>query len=385
MFKKFSESLDKTRDKQSREKGAGPEQVEGPVFATSEELAEKEELLKALKQIESDKSIEGLTKQKEIYAKLFQLDERRKQRIAREKGEASLGELPEKLKLPEQYASQKDILERTGILEKLSSGEPGIRGIDNKEYVMPKYEDILQRIEAKGEILKTKIEQGFTKLLIVPFGMKLDDLIEKYSQVILEHHKAGTLLATKEKPTDPDEALELDENQPAWKWDGYNNADIEGKLVYFPKEFSQNHQGKTKEELIKEQGGWNILLIEDLPNIPRAGKGKIIQNRKQLEANKTPNEYLQTLQTDKQYQNESGMTPEDQVSYAITHLEQTNQVIDDYSGKGSASYQLGAYFAASGGVPHACWNRGFRQAFLGRPDPGNRYSGLGARGAVRVG
>ena len=268
-----------------------------PVFATQEELAEKQQLLQALKEAEKDDSIQSLEKQKEILIKMNNLDERRKQRIAREKGEVLLGELPEKLKLPEQYESQKDILEKAGILEKFSSGELGIRGIDNKIYPLPKYEDILQRIEAKGEILKTKIEQGFVKLLIVPFGMKLDDLIEKYGQLILKHHKAGKLLATKKKPTDPDEKLELNENQPVWKWDGYNNADIEGKLVYYPKEFSKGkHQGKTKQEILNQtKQGFHIILIEDLPNIPREGKGKTVKNRKQLEANKTPNEYLKTL------------------------------------------------------------------------------------------
>ena len=372
----FKESFKQIR---LREKAPAKE----PVFATPEELAEKEQLLKALKQVESDKSIEGLTKQKEILIKLTRLDERRKERIAREKGEATLGELPEKLKLKEQYAGQKDILRNIGVLERLSSGE-GIKGIDNKEYLIPTYEEILQRIEAKEEILKTKTEQGFTKLLIVPFGMKLDELIEKYSKVILKHHKAGKLLATKENPKDPDEPLELDENQPVWKWEGYDNADIEGKLVYFPREFSQNHQGKTKKEILKEQGGWNIILIEDLPNIPREGKGKEIKARKQFEANKTPNEYLKTLQTDKQYEHEQGMTPEDQITYAITHLEQTNQVIDDYSGKGSISYQLGAFFTASGNVPNASWDRGVRQAVLSGNDPVGSLPDFGARGVVRV-
>ena len=213
----------------------------------------------------------------------------------------------------------------------------------------------------------------------------------KYQQTILKHHKAGKLLATKEKPTDPDEPLELDETQPVWKWDGYDNADVEGKIVYYPKEFSQNHQGKTKKELLKEQGGWNIILIEDLPNIPREGKGKTIGSpstslgaRKQFEANKTPVEYLKTIQTAKQYQNEQGMTPEDQITYAITHLEETNQVIDDYSGKGSVSYQLGAYFATSGDVPDAFWHRDGRLALLGRFVAGYSYSFDGARSVVRV-
>jgi hypothetical protein len=231
------------------------------------------------------------------------------------------------------------------------------------------------------EILKTKIEQGFTKLLIVPFGMKLDDLIEKYKQVILKHHKEGKLLATKEKSTDPDEPLELDENQPVRVWDKYQNADTENKLVYFPKNFSENHQGKTKQEILKEQGGFNIILTEDLPNIPGAGEEKEIKGRKQFENFRTLNQYLEALKTDPQYKNEQGMTPEDQITYAITHLEQFNQVIDDYQGNGLASYQLAAYFPADGTVP---WYRDSRRAYLNREDP--RYAALanGVRSAVRV-
>jgi len=78
--------------------------------------------------------------------------------------------------------------------------------------------------------------------------------------------------------------------------------------------------------------------IETLPNIPRAGKGKELKGRKQLEAGLSPRKYLETLRTDPQYKNESGMTPEDQITYAMLYLEQTNQVVDDWQGKGSLSY-----------------------------------------------
>ncbi len=74
------------------------ESVKGPVFATPEELKEKQQLLQDLKEVEQDKTLKGLEKQKDIYIKMEQLDQRRKQRIAKEKGEAVLGELPEKLK-----------------------------------------------------------------------------------------------------------------------------------------------------------------------------------------------------------------------------------------------------------------------------------------------
>jgi len=96
--------------------------------------------------------------------------------------------LPQK-ELKEQYESQREILENVGILEKLTNGEMGIRGIDNKEYSFPSYKEISKRIRENKEMLKTKVEQGFNQLLIVPFGMKLDDLIEKYKEVILKHYR----------------------------------------------------------------------------------------------------------------------------------------------------------------------------------------------------
>ena len=48
-------------------------QEEEPIFATPEELKEKEQLLQALKEAEQDKTLEGLKKQKEIYLKMEQL------------------------------------------------------------------------------------------------------------------------------------------------------------------------------------------------------------------------------------------------------------------------------------------------------------------------
>ncbi|MBI2633258.1 MAG: hypothetical protein HYW78_02600, partial [Parcubacteria group bacterium] len=255
--------------------------------------------------------------------------------------------------LKEQYENQKSILQRLNILQKVSNGSESIRGIDGTEYPFPLYAEISRGMQKSREWLKTKTEQGFTQLLIVPFGLPLDDLIEKYKQVILQHHQDRKLFATKENPTDPDEPLELEESQPIWVWDKYINADKDGKIVYFPKEFSSHHQGKTKKEVLQEHGGWNVLLLENLPNIPRQGKGAEIKGRKQLEAGKTPNDYLKTLQTNAHYKNETGMTPEEQLLYAITHLEQTNQIIDDYQGKGSGSFQIGAYFPADDNVPIA--------------------------------
>ena len=172
-----------------------------------------------------------------------------------------------------------------------------------------------------------------------------------------------------------------------WVWDEYEGADENGKLVYDPKEFSESHGGKTKAEILaaadKLSPAWRIIMIEVDPNIPRAGKGKPVGGRPRIEANKTPKEYLEAVGTG-EYQNESGMTPEEWLMQAITTLEEKNQVIDDWRGKGSIAYNTGAYFQASGHVPNACWYRDSQQAVLSGSGPTARGGSIGARSAVRV-
>ena len=124
------------------------------------------------------------------------------------------------------------------------------------------------------------------------------------------------------------------------------------------------------------------------PNIPRGGEGKTTgkkgSERKQFEAGKRPKDYLDKLKTEKQYEHETGMTPEAQIMYATMYLEKHNRVIDDYDGAGSASYQLGAYFPASGVVPHAYWFRIDSQVSLRWDGPGSAVPDVGFRPAVRV-
>lgn len=311
----------------------------------------------------------------------------------------------EKEKIEEQYNEQREVMEGNGIIEKLSNGKMGIKGIDpentnkEKEYVFPELEDILKKMKERKEILETKAEQGFDQLLIVPFGMKLDDLIEKYKQVILKHHKEGKLLATKKDPSDPDESLDLNESEPIRVLEkSYKNAEAENKIVYYPEKFDKDskiHKGKTKQEILKKQeeenpstAGFEVFLVEDLPNIPREGqgqkKGKEGGDRKQLEAGKEPKNYLEILKNDSQYKNEQGQTPETQIIYAIGYLEKHNQVIDYYGGNGSASYQLGAYFPTSGDIPNAYWARDVRLAYLGGDDPGSSFFFNGVRSVAMV-
>src|SRR3989339_856903 len=145
--------------------------------------------------------------------------------------------------LREQYTSQVSLLEQVGILK-----EGAITGIDGHEYPVPTLEQIASRIFECREILETKHDQGFTKLLLVPFGMSLDALTDALKQFLLKYKK--------DNPT-----FHLDTDNPLFVLIGYQRADIGDSpdLVYYPQSFDRyNHQGKTKMEILKEQskGRW---------------------------------------------------------------------------------------------------------------------------------
>ena len=286
----------------------------------------------------------------------------------------------ERLGLKDQWEAQVKALNETGILEILpESQDIGVVGIDGKEYPIPTYQDILARITSeKMELLERKLAQGFSKLQLIPLAMPLDILIDRYKRELIKHSQTGTLLSTDNTP------LELNLEDPLYVWEEYKKADSVGRLVYYPQRFDQNHQGKTKQELINQGDSWEINLVEETVDIPAQGHGQTLGGRKQLEANQSPNAFLNSILNDPQYQGEQGLTPEARLILAITHLHQTNQVIDDYQGQGKACYSVGAFFPARSLVPHGFFYRDHRQAYLHRNNPDNQNSYNGAGSSVNI-
>ena len=300
--------------------------------------------------------------------------------------------------LPKQYKEQTDVLHNLGLLDllyKTPEGAKGIVGIDKQEYPLPTIQDIEKNIRENKEMYKEKIEQFSNpdtkeapKLLITPFALPLEVLVNKLKETLLKHHQENKLLATKVNSDDQDESLELDENQPVWFWDGWT----EKNTVYFPKQLEKdNHDGKTKQEILTKQrennspfAGYLVSLTESNPNIPREGKGKTIKGRDQIEAGKTPNEYMGMLKNDSQYQQERPKTLEDWLTQISTRLEQKNEVIDDYSGNGSASYCPASFNPSSCCVGCAYWDRSVRRAFVNRRSPDYRCDNDGLSSAVGV-
>ena len=295
----------------------------------------------------------------------------------------------ENINISEQYQEQLAILKETKLIEKLPNGEYGIIGQDGKEYIIPTLDKILEGMNKNIEKYKTKIEQGFSKLLIVPFAKKLYDpedstsLTEIYKQTILDKHKNKQLFSTN------GDKLDLNTNEPLWVWEeGYNQDDE--NIIYFPKQFDpENHGGKTKNQLLQEdQLGFQILLLEENIDIPAENEGKAISDRDPIEVNQknplTPTEYLEKIQTETKYQHEQGLTAEAQTTLAITHLHKHNQVIDDWQGSGKICYNIATYFPFFSYVSNGLWVRDYRQADLGGCDVSDRDSRYGFRPSVNI-
>ena len=278
-----------------------------------------------------------------------------------------------------QYESQVAAFKAAEIVNQLSDGEFGMIDIKGVVRPMPKLETIIDRLRENRAELAQKVEQGFVKILIVPVGMRLGELIASYKKSILDHKASHRLLDKN------GQELDLDTNEPVWVWDKYEQADENGSLAYDVKMFSSNHQGKDKSALIEESEltpfpGWRVIMVEDQINLPLANEGEARGGREPLRAGRTPSEYLGIQGRQAPYDGEQGLYPEDFITLAMTQLEQTNQVLDE----DTATYCTGAYFPAAGSVPTAGWNRDYRQADLNGYEPDDQGPGVGARSAVRV-
>ena len=327
--------------------------------------------------------------------------------------------------LREQYTSQVSLLEQVGILK-----EGAITGIDGNIYPIPTLEQIAQRLFERREELSTKHDQGFIKLLLVPFGMSLDSLQETLKQFLFSY-----------KRNNPSFALDI--NRPLWAWEDYQGADIgdSPKLVYDPQSFTKDsHGGKTKIQILKEQSegrwtlpptagsatggtafagvaevggtgtpGWTIHLLQPsnldtqdtetpkgIAPIPREGEGTPHPSHRDgrdcppLKTGQSADDYLSILQKAKEdeyspYHLESGLTPEDWIMAFMIHLTETGELMDNFAnGTESTSYLTGVFFPSSTFVSCAYWDRGFRQASLDRYDPRDRDENIGARFSVMV-
>jgi hypothetical protein len=299
--------------------------------------------------------------------------------------------------LKEQYTSQISLLREVGILK-----DGHIEGIDGERYPVPTIEQIALRLYERRHELAPKHDQGFTKLLLVPFGMSLDTLFHRLEDALLlyKHHHPG---------------FELNIGIPLWVEERSIMVDVMPVFVYYPTSFDQaNHQGKTKAQIFEEQSvtpgsfpGWTVHLFQpsrpEYPNflgiapIPLVGQGKVrdrdVSPRPDIETGKSSEEYLSLLMKDQEnpdspYYLETGLTPEDWIIAFMTHLQEIGEPMDNdginFSRTESFSVLTGSFFPSSVYVSVARWNQDRLQVRIGRRSPHRKSKQIGCRTSVMV-
>lgn len=253
------------------------------------------------------------------------------------------------LNLRAQYDAQVKLLKNLGCLksrmERSDDQEKRevffMTNIDNKVCPIPSFSDILNRLREKRELLDIKMDQGFTKLLLIPFGMSLEDVIGMLRVYMIRFKQRSAAFS--------------DEPDPVRIWqEGYDMTEQAASIVYEPKTFDAKHQGKSKREAVLDQD-WRILLLQSagdgkgIAPIPHEGTGEQRGKkhiRMDIEQGKTLTEQLKMViafdDPSSPYIGESGMTPEDWIMAFIAHMEETENFLD-YDALGTGAALVGAY------------------------------------------
>jgi hypothetical protein len=280
--------------------------------------------------------------------------------------------------LKEQYASQISLLREVGILKR-----GYILAVNGEGYPVPTLEQIALRLFERREELSTKRDQGFTKLILVPFGMSLDSL-QKIFQTFLVSYKR----------IHPD--FPLHTSQPFYTQENFERIEMKTHysdptsdhyLVYHPSFFHRyNSGGKSKVQILDGRSqnpssffpGWTVHLFQSsspdhhpfssgVASIPRGRQGRqhgAYIPRPDLEAGQSPEEYLSIFHAsqydpDSPYYLETGLTFEDWIMAFMTHLQETGRPLDDAYGSSkteSMCLLVGSFFPLFGEILSAHWD-----------------------------
>jgi len=285
-----------------------------------------------------------------------------------------------------------DILQRTGILSMLTkSNRLGVIGIDGNEYPIPTISQIIELFENNDELVTMKFAQGFNRLELTPMAIPLRELFDLLKSLIIKHSNEGNIYQTRCKTVDSFVPVRINSDKQVWVWDTLKQAVETDEILYFPRNYTINHQGLRKLDVIDNSifcavPGWSVGLVESYAKMPEQGLGERIGGRRQLDIGYSPREYLQMLESDI-YKGETGKTLEDFIIKFITRLEEKNEVSNDRYDNNSI-WCLGQYIKIKYGecVPTGWWNRDFGRLRIDMHRTGNKVctKSWGAATTVRL-
>ena len=303
-------------------------------------------------------------------------------------------------KAEEQYEKAVSGYREFGWLKTLASGQEGIIGANGQEYPLPTFREIQKALLANPEFFAEKFAvMENPRIHLTPFALSPRAMADGYGRQIEDHFAEEKVKGSARIPDQHKTKLFGADSQPlelrADKQNVYFGDSLDN-LSYFPewrekKGSVEASGGLTKEEAIAKSGGWQVVIIEDIPLAPIEGRGKTIEKEIKIRGKTKKVKRTQVAgglnvaEQDKllKRQSETGLTPEDWLSFARLHLKEKNIVLDDDQGMTYYCRLLSAV-TADGAVPNAGWHRGYRRADLDGSGPGHSHSDDGVRGAVRV-
>lgn len=269
-------------------------------------------------------------------------------------------------------------LKSSGILIRLPESEnPGVIGIDSEKYPIPRLEQVAELFERNRELVGRKVQQGFDRLELTPMAMPIAHLTDRLKTAILKHTTEGRIFQTRRFASDPLLPVRVNKEKQVWAWNTLLSVINANDIVYFPKDYSSDHQGLTKAEVVYNNQicafpGWSVALAESLSIMAQHEHGKILGGRRQLETGLSPKEYLHLLPTPAYY-GETGNTLEDFITRFIVRLGTLNEVSNDRSDN-NALWCLGQYAEIKYAevVPTAYWIRDLGRVRLDMHRTGNK-------------
>jgi hypothetical protein len=289
---------------------------------------------------------------------------------ARESGPSSF-----EMHLMREYQSQLNMLERVGLI---TNGQ--MTDIHGNTHYAPQASEIQKRIRGREQYLQHKYNEGLTRLLVVPIKAPLEHFIRRYSAALAAHRKNGTLIDSDGKQITGAPA----ENKQIKVWTGFNGADKNSTLTYFPTKFLE--MSKLEGAVSKRQiPAFMIVLAENNPNVSMRGNGRSFgfdrhDERREFETDGTPDDYMYAMAHNKQHAHEFGFTPEIAIVDAIRRLEETNSVTDDKT----ENMLLGSFLVSGRMIPTLRWSADDKRAVLGAIEMNIHEPRLGARVAVSI-
>ncbi len=126
-------------------------------------------------------------------------------------------------------------------------------------------------------------------------------LINRVKADIIKHAAEVKIYQTRRSSSDPLIPVCVNTEKQVWIWDTLRQALDTEQIIYFPHEYSSNHWGQTKLEVVNDGRicavpVWFVGLVESSPIMPEQGRGKTLGGRRQLEIYSSTRHYLRTLQ-----------------------------------------------------------------------------------------